>query len=448
MHLFRSGLYDAEIRKLEITKNSPQFDFKQLFLVKESLALMYQMMQLPGEALAQYEEMELLLHSFAPVSLPESNWPLFATNTNSSSSSKGGGASGNERAPETDGGNSGDPPSSGGAAVAQSLDKDIRGLWYEPAFQGDAVLTYSINHARMRVLKNKIGVLEMCHYVFARQCFFYFGLGRASLCAEKALTFVTFADTNLKRRVESGALMRSTQLDAVAATGEAIKLDAKTLMAMIDLWVVTAVVRIARSYREHFNELNRAASSNRSDSDDVHSGGYVPTLSSEFSTQNIGGSTIQLSQGASTGGVSAAAASVAGTGKSFGNKDSSRALCNLLQMSYSRLMNSLMTKEQSSLLSHRKRALEMSMALTSWEDLHKIREKYPVIFGAFSDTPASPGQEGSVGAAVSKGGPEQLDKLDNVSLANVSCSVILIIFIVFIAGIRNIFKDSSPHDAG
>jgi len=36
--------------------------------VKESMALMYQMLQLPGEALVQYEEMEALL-AFAPKSM-------------------------------------------------------------------------------------------------------------------------------------------------------------------------------------------------------------------------------------------------------------------------------------------------------------------------------------------------------------------------------------------
>jgi hypothetical protein len=43
----RCGQYDSDIRRLDSFRCSPQFDFRQLFLVKESLALMYQLMQLP-----------------------------------------------------------------------------------------------------------------------------------------------------------------------------------------------------------------------------------------------------------------------------------------------------------------------------------------------------------------------------------------------------------------
>ena len=42
--LQRSALYDADIRRLDSLRGSTQFDFWQLFLVKESYALMYQMM--------------------------------------------------------------------------------------------------------------------------------------------------------------------------------------------------------------------------------------------------------------------------------------------------------------------------------------------------------------------------------------------------------------------
>ncbi len=54
----RCGLYDADIRRLDSYRGTPQFDFRQLFLVKESLALMFQMMQLPEKALLQYGKLE------------------------------------------------------------------------------------------------------------------------------------------------------------------------------------------------------------------------------------------------------------------------------------------------------------------------------------------------------------------------------------------------------
>ena len=61
----RTSLYDADIRRLDSMRGTPHLDFRQLFLVKESLALMHQMMQLPAEALMQYEELEALL-AFVP----------------------------------------------------------------------------------------------------------------------------------------------------------------------------------------------------------------------------------------------------------------------------------------------------------------------------------------------------------------------------------------------
>lgn len=52
---------------------------------------MYQMMQLPGEALVQYEELEALL-AFAPANaLPESDWPFIPVENASSAKAKQGG---------------------------------------------------------------------------------------------------------------------------------------------------------------------------------------------------------------------------------------------------------------------------------------------------------------------------------------------------------------------
>ena len=190
----RCGQYDAEIRRLEYSRNSGQFDFKQIFLVKESLALMYQMMQLPAEALAQYEELEALMQNISPALLPETNWPLFSTSVSSSKQNV-------TPQSNTDSGERHVEGTPDGSASTSFLDKEIRGLWYEPAFQGDAILSYSINHARMRVLKNKMGYLELAHYVFARESFFYFGLGHANLCTEKAMTFFTRVEEELSVRL-------------------------------------------------------------------------------------------------------------------------------------------------------------------------------------------------------------------------------------------------------
>mmetsp|Transcript_24398 Transcript_24398/g.40609 ORF Transcript_24398/g.40609 Transcript_24398/m.40609 type:complete len:329 (+) Transcript_24398:41-1027(+) len=75
----RAEQYDADIRRLDSARGTAQFDFWQLFLVKESLALMYQMLQLSDRSLALYEELEALL-PFAPLrSLPDSDWPMVAS---------------------------------------------------------------------------------------------------------------------------------------------------------------------------------------------------------------------------------------------------------------------------------------------------------------------------------------------------------------------------------
>ena len=85
----RTLQYDADIRRLDTARGLPNFDFWQLFLVKESLALMYQMLQLPDRALSLYEELEMLL-VFAPAhSLPASDWPVVIPSSSSSSSSSG-----------------------------------------------------------------------------------------------------------------------------------------------------------------------------------------------------------------------------------------------------------------------------------------------------------------------------------------------------------------------
>lgn len=87
----RAVQYDADIRKLDAMRGSPNFDFWQLFLIKESLALMYQMLQLPDRALGLYEELEALL-VFAPAhSLPASDWPVVISTATGSSGSSGGG---------------------------------------------------------------------------------------------------------------------------------------------------------------------------------------------------------------------------------------------------------------------------------------------------------------------------------------------------------------------
>lgn len=105
----RMALYDADIRRLDALRGTPTFDFWQLFLVKESLALMFQMMQLPDRALSLYDELEVLL-PFAPYhSLPVSDWPMVVPAPSGSSGSGGsGGSRGTSSPAKPSGGDAGD----------------------------------------------------------------------------------------------------------------------------------------------------------------------------------------------------------------------------------------------------------------------------------------------------------------------------------------------------
>ena len=49
---------------------------------------------------------------------------------------------------------------------------DSAPLWEDSLNEGENVLLYSINSARMRILKNKISIRELRRYVFSRQVHF------------------------------------------------------------------------------------------------------------------------------------------------------------------------------------------------------------------------------------------------------------------------------------
>jgi hypothetical protein len=171
----RSSLYYAEIRKLDATRGTANFDFKQLFLVKESFALLYQMMQLLDMALAQYEELEAMLAYAPPGILFDGWWPLKAPEQLKTGESL-----------------SPDP------SKEREKDKDIMA---DPVKNGDDIVTYSINIARMKVLKGKMSLLELYRYIFARQMFFLVTMHRPVDCAEKIKRFMTFSYQAIESKI-------------------------------------------------------------------------------------------------------------------------------------------------------------------------------------------------------------------------------------------------------
>ena len=152
----RVALYENEIQRLK--KDSNTIDFRQLFLVKESLALMYQIMGKPNDALRQYYELDALIQNTNKLEkgVMVGDWPFL------------------KKAPES----------------SADLQHNIHVGELTAAFtEGQAVLHYSINSVRMRILKSEIGLLELKRYVFARQMFFL--LDRKESLA-KSCGFVTF----------------------------------------------------------------------------------------------------------------------------------------------------------------------------------------------------------------------------------------------------------------
>lgn len=151
--LDRGALYEKEIQRLK--KNPNSIDFRQLFLVKESLALMYQIMDLGEDALRQYEELDALIQYTLKFEngVLSGHWPFIAAPDPLNSSDSGSGV----------------------------------GVLTEALAEGRAVLQYSINSVRMRILKSEIGLLELKRYVFARQMFF---LPRRKAALAKSFDFM------------------------------------------------------------------------------------------------------------------------------------------------------------------------------------------------------------------------------------------------------------------
>lgn len=225
----RCAQYDSDIRRLDSFRGSSQFDFRQLFLVKESLALMYQLMQLPQEALRQYGELEALLSVIPLGTLPNNNWPLSAAE-DLKATFRGASAQANTEVPFASSLQVAAVDEAGKSVCAATADI-LDTMWQDPMGEGENVLLYSINSARMRILKNKIGIRELKRYLFARQVHFLAQQHKGRECAVKGLLYVTDTYANIV-----------SQLPVTKSLVCARRWQA-------DLWALTAAVRIVRSCR-------------------------------------------------------------------------------------------------------------------------------------------------------------------------------------------------------
>ncbi len=248
----RSSLYDTDIRKIDATRSSPTFDFKQYFLVKESLALLYQMMQLADMALGQYEEIEAMLSFLPPESLPDTNWPMalpesikLSNSTNSSGKEQG-------SAPPPMEKQLSNSELSGSFNSLSALLKD-KDCLNDAVKNGDEVLSYSMNAARPRILKNKMSLLELNRYVFARQMHFLKILKRPVVCAQKALKFLVLCSDAFERKFSFPFIESDEETRSIPGTKDNLQLLLK--LKQCDVWAFSASIKILRVCRDLADSL-------------------------------------------------------------------------------------------------------------------------------------------------------------------------------------------------
>jgi len=314
--LQRSALYDADIRRLDSLRGSIQFDFLQLFLVKESYALMYQMMQMPDRSFILYEELESLLIIAPMASLPDNDWPMIAdptittssktkpsqptdnTSSSSSSSMPQTNASTNNSTTATEQQQVQSTPDRNIPIDDQSIqasfnstinsnnntpisnktilksrnnnimnDKDIPSkgdLFTDACRNGEDIIIYSINQARMNILYNKYSYLQLQHYIFARQMYFLLiHLRQPIKCAEKALSYIIISNVNIEKRIQAihSKLMSSNSNELTSDNVTVDSTDSVThseiqqmqlmelRIAQCNVWTIVSALRLIRECR-------------------------------------------------------------------------------------------------------------------------------------------------------------------------------------------------------
>jgi hypothetical protein len=228
----RVAKYDQDIRQLDSFRGTSQLQFSKLFLVKESLALMYQMLQLPGEALVQYEDLEALL-AFAPIGvISESDWPWTFSDSTSLQTK------GDESSP---------------ASQIKGVDiiptKDILATvndgWIGACRNGDNVLVYSMNNARTRILRNQISIWELYRYVMAREFYFLLQLNKPYGFCEKGYNFIGLIRGLIERKLNESELYPKSAEKLDGQSIEKILIQIKRQQA--DIWAIASSIKITRA---------------------------------------------------------------------------------------------------------------------------------------------------------------------------------------------------------
>lgn len=332
----RVMIYEREIQRLDTAAGTTAYSFRQAYLVKESLALMFQMMQQPENALLQYIEIERALSLSPRAAYFDTDWPFVNYNStqsetnrqsskpptnNRSSSSAAAAAEGNasssgiaseyqlkEPLVSKSIGNEVDPTS---INVASPREKQ-RDPWSEVCRQGDEFLSYSINQMRMRVLKTRTSTLELHKYIFARQMFFLLLLSPIRLqdYVEKGCYFVRYMFDQLSKKVLFKHNKSFNQADDSSAEGvDLIFLQARwqsnsdinvadispLLLSIrrkqVDLWFICASVRLIKSFSLIINapSTKSLVSTKDNDADTTHPGSPQLSVMSHSLLNDVSG---------------------------------------------------------------------------------------------------------------------------------------------------------------
>ena len=397
----RCSLYDSEIRRLDALRGTSKLDFRQLFLVKESLALMFQMMQLPVEALYQYEELEELI-TFAPAeSLPESTWPFCPVEKvnqhgkKTRKSLRGSSTVSENSSPDS---NNKTSVTSNDNEEVSKVDTDNVPQWMCACQQGLAVLRYSINHSRMRVLKNQMSLLELQQYVFARTCFFLFSLSRPAHCAEKAVKFLTHVRGEIQTKFDAldeeeqfgvgGDIYSSRhsismeQLSVVMLDGKEEK-DSKGGLEnlngletsvqrsnMADLWLIVSTVQIVKKCRESILSCSDTVPTAELQSPSSDEASTLPSNSRKITEST------DISVTASSTDPKNSSISSLFNDETLGimGKILSRQLIELLHIAKNKLFNLIQKGHK-----YRLTSLEMASSFIEWDDFDTVKDRFPVL---------------------------------------------------------------------
>eukprot|EP01041_Mallomonas_annulata_P000808 gene808-1576_t len=357
--------YETEIHRLEAIKTISIADFKQIFLVKESLAIMYQMMQLPSEALQAYETLELLLQQIPIDLLPKSFWPLTTgdiitsktklksnngSNNSNESNSKESVLSPSSSEHEHNKLHSNNTTTSTTPANITTTTSNNIDHWNDALTHGEGLLAYSINNARMKVLKNKIGLYELQRYIFARRCYFLLWINKATVCVELGISYIMSARSILQERLDelrkNSTLASLTSISTSSSIGSVVsesRLNATTdsvtdqlrsiltttdIHRAVDIWAISAAVSLTKISRKITFSYTLSPTNNDNDNNTNECGINI---------------------------------------------------CNLLSFAMSKLQNILLSKT-CSLEYSRKLIIVIILKMNDWSSFQMIRDEYSNIF--------------------------------------------------------------------